>query len=31
MPPFGMLDLSPLVAYLVLMVARWAVFQVLPY
>jgi YggT family protein len=31
MPPFGMLDLSPIVAYLVLMVARWAVFQVLPY
>jgi len=31
MPPFGMLDLSPLVAYLVLLVARWAVFQVLPY
>jgi len=31
MPPFGMLDLSPLVAYLVLMVARWAIFQVLPY
>lgn len=31
MPPFGMLDLSPLVAYLVLMVLRWAVFQVLPY
>ena len=31
MPPFGMLDLSPLVAYLVLMVARWALFQVLPY
>jgi YggT family protein len=31
MPPFGMLDLSPLVAYLVLMVARWAVLQVLPY
>ena len=31
MPPFGMLDLSPLVAYLVLMVLRWAAFQVLPY
>ena len=31
MPPFGMLDLSPIVAYLVLMVARWAVLQVLPY
>ena len=31
MPPFGMLDLSPLVAYLVLMVARWALLQVLPY
>jgi len=31
MPPFGMFDLSPLVAYLVLLVARWAVFQVLPY
>jgi len=31
MPPFGMFDLSPLVAYLVLMVLRWAVFQVLPY
>ena len=31
MPPFGMLDLSPLVAYLILMVLRWAAFQVLPY
>ena len=31
MPPFGMLDLSPLVAYLFLAVARWAVFRVLPY
>jgi YggT family protein len=31
LPPFGMLDLSPLVAYLVLMVLRWAAFQVLPY
>ena len=31
MPPFGMLDLSPLIAYLVLMVARWAVFSLLPY
>ncbi len=31
MPPFGMLDLSPLVAYLVLLVLRWAAFQVLPY
>lgn len=31
MPPFGMLDLSPLVAYLVLIVLRWAVFSVLPY
>jgi YggT family protein len=31
MPPVGMLDLSPLVAYLILMVLRWAVFQVLPY
>ncbi len=31
MPPFGMLDLSPFVAYLVLMVMRWAAFQILPY
>lgn len=31
MPPFGMFDLSPLVAYLVLMILRWASFQVLPY
>lgn len=31
MPPFGMLDLSPLVAYLVLLVLRWAAFQILPY
>jgi YggT family protein len=31
MPPLGMFDLSPIVAYFVLMVARWAVFQVLPY
>lgn len=31
MPPFGMLDLSPLVAYLVLMVLRWAILSVLPY
>lgn len=31
MPPFGMIDLSPFVAYLVLMVARWAILQVLPY
>ncbi len=31
MPPFGVLDLSPLVAYLVLMLLRWAIFSVLPY
>ena len=31
MPPFGMIDLSPLVAYVVLMILRWAIFSVLPY
>lgn len=31
MPPFGMIDFSPIIAYVVLLVARWAVFQVLPY
>jgi YggT family protein len=31
MPPFGMFDLSPLVAYLVLLALRWAALSVLPY
>jgi YggT family protein len=31
MPPVGIFDLSPLVAYLILLVLRWAAFQVLPY
>lgn len=31
MPPVGMFDLSPLVAYLVLLLLRWAAFSVLPY